>query len=85
MHFGIRNATSPIVVDLPLSGSALLMFKMGLCVAISSCTQLNMIQSAITRAPSSLMTTWRWMRLMMSRSNESPSTGSGHGSTIQWP
>ena len=22
---------------------------------------------------------------MMSRSNESPSTGSGHGSTIQWP
>jgi hypothetical protein len=23
--------------------------------------------------------------LMMSRSNESPSTNSGHGSTIQWP
>ena len=43
-----------------------------------------MIHNAMASASSCEHTTCRRMRRMMSRSNESPSTGSGHGSTIQW-
>ena len=57
MHRGIRNESSPMIVDLPLSGSAELMFKIGLWVAISSCTQHSITQSAMARALSSVMMT----------------------------
>ena len=40
-----------------LSGSALLMLRMGLWVAISSCTQLSTSHSATVRASSSVITT----------------------------
>jgi hypothetical protein len=57
MHFGIRKEMSPIVVVLPLSGSALLMFRIGLWVAMSSCTQLSMIHNATARTLSLVMMT----------------------------
>ena len=80
---GARNEINPSVVLFPDSGSALLMFRIGLCVATSSWTQANMIHNAMASASSCEQTTCRRMRRMMSRSNESPSTGSGQGSTIQ--
>ena len=82
-HRGAKNETSPNVVLLPDSGSALVMLRIGLCVATSSWVQANMIHSVMASASSCEQTTCRRMRRMMSRSNKSPSTGSGQGSTFQ--
>ena len=68
-------------VVFPLSGSAELMLRIGLCVATSSCTQASMIHSADRDRVLSAHVTCLRMRAMMSRSNASPSTTSGHGST----
>jgi hypothetical protein len=57
MHLSIRNEITPISVLLPLSCSALLMFKIGECVAASSCTHDRTTNRATISACSSDMTT----------------------------
>ena len=79
MHLEFRNDVKLNVVVLPHSGSAEVTSKIGLCTATALWSHANMTHNATASASSCAQTMWA------PDVAQSPSTGSGQGSTIQWP